>query len=298
MNRVCIFILSILASSSLIGADSADIRATLSIEPGFSLPGLSVPLKLTIHNDGPTVRLGPGIRVRVTSSSGETFFAGWGNNEDFGFLDVYASETVRTLPSGETTTLVHPAVDLDTPSWALDRRLRAAPGRWSLQVLLYDMDGEGDDPLVVSSPAALTVERASPRDEEIVYAIARGRHRGLAERVHDERPDSPYLPYLVPMIAKPSPRERAELYRQVLERHPETPLRPWLQLAIADAYESESLIAIGREGDLDKAVALAERARKEFLELGTMNAWAAEKARARLESLPDRARFRIMRGED
>jgi hypothetical protein len=276
-------------------AAPAPIHVTLTIDPATTLPGLSVPLALRIENSGAPIHLAPGIRVRVTSQSGESFVAAWAQDRDFGLLELGTEEDdPRIIGRGETVELVAPAVDLESPSWALDPQLLVSPATWEVEVLIYDSRGDGKTPLAVSSPASLSIVRPAPREEEIWEAILRSETRGIAERISVEQPGSRYFPYLAPLVARRAPAEKAALLERTIALHPTTPVLPWLRFATAHFYTYESRRAFDVEHDLQKAVAWSNKAREELLRLEKHpDAWSKMKAREALDDLPDRAAFEL-----
>jgi len=268
MKRILIAVLAavlLMTTSSSIAAAPAKIQIALSMSPDKTLPGLAVPLSLRVRNGGRAVELGRGIRVRATSPSGESFIASWGEGNDSGVLEFGPLDDDRfILPANTTADLEVPALDLSQLSWALDARLLAVPGQWTLQALLYvgDLDSR-DDRLeaVASNPARLTIETPTGGDVPIWEAIQRGEARSISDSVLAERPESRYFPYLSTVIARYASLDKVAIISRAIELHPGSPVVPRLHEAVANYYRMEADRVWDTEGDFEKAVSLAEKGR-------------------------------------
>lgn len=288
-----------LLSAATVVAAPAKVQVTLSISPNKTLPGLSVPLDLRVRNGAGALQIGPFVRVRATSPDGQSFFTDWGEGVDSGELELGVTDEedeVFTLPANATVNLGVPALHLTRPSWALDSRLLAQPGEWTLQVFIYA--GSGDDDLaepVVSNPAKLTIETPSGRDVPVWEAIQRREYWGISEKVLVEQPESPYFPYLAANIARFSVMEKISFIRRALELHPNSPVVPSLRYGLALYYGMEAGRVFFEEGDFDKAVALAEEGRAELTGLKNgKDAWGKLKGNAKLGDFPSREYFVIL----
>jgi hypothetical protein len=259
---------------------SSAVRAELTIFPGRTLPGLSVELYARVTTDSPVV-LSRLVRVRVTAHNVAPFVAKWGNGKDYGEMDVVDHELSASARTS-TDVFVVPR-NLDNPSWALDERL-SEPGEYQLEVLLY-RQGDLESPVAVSTPASLKIESPNPRDREIWQRVSSGKcRREVAEDVLANSPESTYLPYLTGSMFRDTNAQRIEMFRRIVNLHPNSPLTPSLNLWLAVLCEFESRTVFSVENDLDKAVSLAikERAILDAIVRGS-DPWARMKARRTLD---------------
>jgi len=281
-----------------VNAAPPPFQVDLRIEPNRTLPGLAVALQLKAKNGARAIELSPLVRVQATSPSGESFVMDWGEGVDSGELDlgVGAEDDPRfILRANATVNLAVPALDLSRPSWALDQRMLALPGDWTLRVMLYANQGEEDgdpEPAAISNPAKLTIEAPSGRDVEILEAIQRREYWGIAEKLLTEREDSKYFPYLSTCLARRSLPEQITIIERAIQLHPTSPVVPRLRYAIAMGYGSEADRVFDEEEDLEKAVALAEKGRSQLKHLtDSKDTWSTIKAREKLDDFPSRGYF-------
>lgn len=274
-------------------AAPASLQVTLAIAPNTTLPGLSVPLSLHVENGASAMHLGPSLRVRLTSPSGESFFADWGEGVNTGELELGLTsddDPSLTVPANSALDLGVPAADLSRPSWALDRRMLALPGDWTLQVYLYSDDAT--NPVAVSNIAKLTIRTPSGDDFPIWQAIQKGEYPGIAQKVAADQKGSRYFPYLATVVARRAITDKISIISQAIAAHPDSPAVPSLHAALASYYASEADRVFFQEHDLEKAVSLADKGRAE---LGTLkngkDNWGKLKANAQLADFPSRDYF-------
>jgi hypothetical protein len=226
----------------------------------------------------------------VTAHNVAPFVAKWGNGKDYGELDVVNRE-LSVSAATPIDFFVVPR-NLDNPSWALDERL-SEPGQYQLEVLLYQK-GDLESPIAVSTPASLKIESPNSRDCDIWQRMSSGKsRREIAEDVLANSPESAYLPYLTGSLFRDTNAERIEMFRRIVNLHPNSPLTPSLNLWLAVLYEFESRTVFSVENDLDKAVSLAtkERAILDAVMRGS-DPWARMKARRILDDgIPTRESF-------
>lgn len=284
--------------ASTVVAAPAKMQVSLSITPKTTLPGLSVPLYLRVRNGARAVELSPWVQVRATSPVGESFFAAWEGKQTIGELEfgVTDEEDARfVLPANATVDLEVPALDLSQPSWALDQRLLALPGEWTLEVLIYEVDEDAPqnpEPAGVSNPVKLTIDTPTGRDVPVWEALRAGAPRGISEKVFTEQPESKYFPFMSTLISRHGILDKVAIINRAIDLHPNSPVVPSLRYAIALYYGMEARHAFSQEGNLDKAVALADRGRAELTRLknGT-NAWSRLKGNQKLGEFPSREYF-------
>lgn len=274
-------------------AAPATMEVLLTISPSRSLPGMSVPLHLRVKTGTSAVELAPGVRVRATSPTGESFLATWGSENivsgplEFGLIDEEDDHFI--IPAKSTVELSVPAVSFMQSSWAHDGRLVSMPGRWKLEVILYDKKGKSD---AVSSPATLDIERPPARDVWIWQALERGETLAIADKVFVEQPDSPYFPYISTAVRRYSALDKVAIISRAIELHPNSPVVPWLRYGIANYYDMESGRVFFEERDLEKAVTLAEKGRAELVRLKDGNdAWSRLKGNQKMGDYPSREGF-------
>lgn len=280
-------------------AAPAKMQVSLSISPNRTLPGLSVPLYLRVRNGARALELSPWVQVRATSPIGESFFAAWEGRQTIGELEfgLTDEEDARfILPANATVDLEIPALDLNEPSWALDERLLALPGEWALEVLLYEIDEDNPqqnpDPAGVSNPAKLTIDTPTGRDVPLWEAIRGGAPRGISEKVLAEQPESQYFPYMSTLVSRHAILDRLAIISRAIDLHPNSPVVPALRYASALYYGMEARRVFSKEGDLDKAVALADKGRAELTRLKNgKNAWSRLKGNQKLGEFPSREYF-------
>jgi hypothetical protein len=280
---VTMIAIALLAGGTAVAAP-ATLQVSLSITPDTTLPGLSVPLAIRVRNGARALVLAPSVRVRATSPIGETFFAIWGDRLTGGELEFGLTDEEDTrfiLPAKATVELEVPALDLSRHSWALDHRLLALPGEWTLEVLLYedqDYATEDPEPAGISNPVKLTIETPTGRDVPIWEAI-RGRGgefgMGISEKVLAEQPESRYFPYLSTIISRYAVLDRVAIVSRAIELHPNSPVVPRLRYAMALGYRMEADRIFDEEGDVEKATALADKGRAELTRLkNSKSAWS------------------------
>jgi hypothetical protein len=293
---VCISLAITFFALSAFAAPSK-MQVTLSISPSTTLPGLSVPLDLRVRNGAGALHIAPSVRVRATSPDGQTFFADWGEGVDSGELELgVTDETDRTftLPANATVDLSVPALDLSRPSWALDSRLLAQPGEWTLQVVLYTEDLS--EPAATSNAVKLTIATPTGTDVPVWQAIQRREYWGIADKVLAEQPQSPYFPYLAAIVARRATLEKIAIIERAIALHPESPAVPSLRYALASYYGMEADRVFLAERDFDRAVALAEKGRGELARMKNgKDAWAKLKGNAKLGEFPSREYFVTLR---
>lgn len=292
-NKLILITLATTLFAAAAVAAPAKMQVTLSISPDKTLPGLSVPLLLQVRNGAGALHLGPSVRVRATSPDGQTFFADWGEGVDSGELELGVTDdddNTFTLPANATVDLAVPALDLSRPSWALDRRILALPGEWTLQVFLYNDDLS--DPVAVSNTAKLTIDTPTGTDVAIWQAIQRHEFWGISAKVLAERPESEYFPYLATVIARRSIPEKIAIIAHAIELHPNSPAVASLRYALASYYGSEADRVFFEERDFDKAVSLADKGRAELTGMKNgKDTWAKLKGNSRLGDFPSRDYF-------
>ena len=279
-------------------AAPAKLQVSLSISPNKTLPGLSVPLYLRVRNGARALELSPWVQVRATSPVGESFFAIWEGEQTVGELEfgVTDEEDLRfILPANATVDLEVPALDLSLPSWALDHRLLALPGEWTLEVLLYEVDEETplpSEPAGVSNPVKLTIETPTGRDVPVWEAIRAGAPRGISEKVLAEQTETQYFPYMSTLISRYAVLDKVAIISRAIELHPNSPVVPSLRYGMALYYGMEAHRVMSEEGDLDKAVAFADKGRAELTLLKNgKNAWSRRKGNKQLGQFPSREYF-------
>ncbi len=287
MITIALFAVAALATPS-------KMQVTLSITPNRTLPGLSVPLALHILNGSRAVQIAPGVRVRATSPAGESFFADWGEGVaggelEFGVTDEEDSKFV--LSANSSVDLAVPALDLSRPSWALDPRILALPGEWAIQVFLYDED-DLSEAAGISNPVKLTIANPTGGDVPVWQAIQRREYWAASEKVLAEQTGSAYFPYLAAVIARRSTPDKIAIIGRAIELHPESPAIPSLRYALAAYYGSEADRVFFQEGDMERAVALADKGRRELLRLKNGgDAWSKLKGNEKLGDYPSRDYF-------
>ena len=293
-NRLTLLLLAflILAAGSVIAAP-AKMQVTLSITPDRTLPGLAVPLELRLKNGVAALHVAPSVRVYATSPAGESFFLTWGENADAGDLELGVTDEndpTFTLPANATADFAVPALDLSRPSWALDPRMLALPGEWTLQVYVYTDDAE--TPVAISNAAKLTIDAPAGADVAVWEAIRRGEYWGAADKLLAERPDSPYFPYLATVVARRDAGEKIAIISRAMELHPSSPVIASLRYARASYYGMEADRAFFQERNFDKAVSLAEKGRTDLSVMKNgKDAWSKRKGNARLGEFPNRDYF-------
>lgn len=274
------------------------MQVSLSISPNKTLPALSVPLHLRVRNGARALELSPWVRVRATSPIGESFFTNWEGSQTLGELEFGLTDEEDTrfiLPANSTIDLEVPAVDFTAPSWALDSRLVALPGEWTLQVLLYEIDESSPqhpEPVGVSNPANLTIETPTGRDVAVWDAIRTGEVRPIADKVLTDQAESRYFPYLSTMISRYSTLDQVAIVARAIDLHPTSPVVSSLRYVMALGYGMEAGRVFSAEGDLEKAVALAEKGRAELTRLkNSKDAWSRLKGNQKLGDFPSREYF-------
>ena len=275
-------------------AATQPVQVTLSLHPARTLPGLSVPFTLKIKNSGAPIHLAPAVSLRFTSTNAEPFLVEWYQRRNFGPLDLGTGDHQPLVISmNEVVELSVPAFGLDDPTWIFDNRLLEKPGTWKVEALLYDVrDANDAPPVAVSSPVTLTIDAPSERDLPIWQALLRGDRAAIAEKVFTEQPESPYAPYLAPLIRRVSPLEKIAILRHAIELQADSPVVPWLRLQIAQYYVHESQHSFDRDDDIDKAMTYSEKAREELLKLGGENdPWSKLTSKRQLDEVPGRPYF-------
>jgi len=297
-SKLILMMIAITLFAATVFATPAKLQVSLSISPNKTLPGLSVPLYLRVRNGARALELSPLVQVRATSPIGESFFATWEGQQTVGELEfgVTDEEDLRfILPANATVDLEVPALDLSMPSWALDHRLLALPGQWMLEVWLYEVDEEAplpSEPAGVSNPAKLTIETPTGRDVLLWEAIRGGAPRGISEKVLTEHLESQYFPYFSTIVSRYSVLDQVAIVSRAIELHPNSPVVPSLRYAMALGYGTEADRVFVVEGDLDKAVALADKGRAELTRLKNgKNAWSRLKGNQKLGQYPSREYF-------
>lgn len=309
------FILSVLASSifccaiPLAAAPQAKLNVTLTIEPNTTLPGLSVPLLLRVENQGPAVFLSPFFRIRATSPNGESFFVDFGEPDMLSKLDLGVTDEDDPrfpLPARRTVELAVPAGNFGGGTWARDGRLVEKPGEWTLQVYLFQDLSNADDtsdelgardpaPTGISNPATVIFEIPGPRDLPIWEALRRGEYVQIAQTVLATQPESPYFPYFITSITGLSTAEKIGIYEKAISLHPTSPAVPSVRYALALAYGREANRVFDEEGDLGKAVELADSGRAELMRLrNAKDPWSRLVANEKLGEFPTREAFMAM----
>ena len=291
-------IFALLTLAAVAAAEPPSMKVTLTLPTSKTLPGLSVPLLLHIRNGASAVDLSPGVRLRVTSPIGETFLAKWQDHIEVGQLEIGPIDeddpsNDLKLPAKAVVELSVPATTLNDESWAHDTRLVSTPGAWKLEALLFDSRSETT---FVSSPAILQIETPPASDVWIWQDLLRGPLGPIAEKVLAEQPKSPYFPYLATWIARGSSLEKAAILQRAVELHPNSPVIPALRFGIAHWYGAEADDIFGREKDLEKAVALAEKGRSELSRMkSSKDPGSRLKATRILENYPSREYFEDLR---
>ncbi|HUR79389.1 MAG TPA: hypothetical protein VM733_01390 [Thermoanaerobaculia bacterium] len=280
-------------AGAAVSAAPAKPQVTLSINANRTLPGLAVPLELRVKNGASALHIAPAVRVFAISPAGESFFLTWGENGTSGDLDVGLTDEEDpsfNLPANNTADFAVPALDLSRPSWALDPRMLALPGEWSLQVQLFTDDEA--DPIAVSNFAKLTVATPTGRDVATWEAIRRREYWGAADKLNAENPESPYFPYLATLVARLSTMEKVGIISRAMELHPNSPAVPSLRYAVALYYGMEADRVFFKDRNFDKAVSLAEKGRAELSSMKNgRDAWSKRAGEARLAEFPSRDGF-------
>ena len=291
-NMILAIFSIVVFSGAPVFAAPRTMQVSLSISPSKTLPGLSVPLALRIRTGASAVELAPRVRVRATSPTGESFIAHWADRVESGPLEFGLTDEEDDrfiIPANSTVELTVPAVSFMQESWAHDGRLVTTPGKWQIEVLVYDRLGESD---VVSSPATLEIETPPARDVWIWQALQRGEMLSIAEKVFVEQPDSAYFPYLSTAVRRYSSLDKIAIISRAIELHPNSPVIPDLRYGIAYYYGSEADRVFAIEADLEKAVALAEKGRSELTRLKNgKDAWSRLKGNQKLGEFPSREYF-------
>lgn len=291
MKRMLILFAMAAVATASIAAPSPSVQVTLTI-PNDALTGLSVPLNIRVRNQGAAVELAPTVSVRATSPVGESFTALWGEQNEIGELELGLTdedaETLIVKPKS-TVDLAVPAVPFTNSSWAHDQRIAGMPGKWTLQVSLFN---ERDGSKITSNAATLIVNAPSAKDVWILQALARGEMWEIADRVLAEQPDSPYFPYISTAVRRLSSLEKIDIINRAITLHPDSPVVPRLRYAIAEYYGSEADRVFVAERDLEKAVSLAEKGRSELARLkNSSDAWSKLKGNQREDDFPSRAGY-------
>jgi hypothetical protein len=298
MRKILAMLTSVIVFAIVSGAyaaPSTKVQVTLSLTPARTLPGLAVPIVLHIKNVGPMISLAPSVSLRFTASDGsEPFLAEWVDHSDFGRLDLGTEDNQPlTIGANETVDLGLPAFGLDETSWAVDRRLTEKPGVWRVEALLYDSrDSDDDPPVAVSSTATLTIETPTERDLPIWKAIRNRQLPGMVEKIFSEQPDSPYMPYIAPLVVRHSSFDKIAVLERAITLHPDSPVVPWLRSGIANHYVFAAGRAFAVDEDLERAVVYSQQAREQVLRIAqNQDAWSKVTGRKKLEELPTRAYF-------
>lgn len=291
---ISVVVLLVLGASA--SAEQRSVRVTLSFLPARTLPGLSVPLSLTIKNSGAPIHLAPGIRLRFTGPGEAPFFAKWREGE-VGFLELGTEELYDPLVIGtnETVEVGLSAVSLLDQSWASDPRLHDKPWTWRVEAFLYDMRDKGPTPLAISSPATLSIDPPSGDDAVAWEAIRAGFSEADLKKTL-EQPRSRYYPYVVSYAPTGDDGlQKIAVLRRAIELHPDTPVLPRLRAYIAELYASHARQIFSRERDVEKALTYSEKAREELQLLQRRpDAWSKLTARKRLENLEGREYYEWM----
>jgi hypothetical protein len=270
---------------AVIAAADAPPTATLRLIPESTLPGIPVSFLATITN--PTDRV-------VTLDNVMTLKATTGNMT----FDVVAerNETIVAIPPeamddcGEIPCLRVPAngqrdllIDI-TPlilgnAFFWDRRLMK-PGTYDLELSLYIASLTMDEGAIRTNAATLTVREPTGVDLEVwkflneVFApyewglmswtFVKPR---LTQEIQSRYPTSAYIPYFVSFGSKLRfPGDVAPFDNALAMDLPVT-VRDNLLWHKAEHLAQQSRIALGSDYDLERSVALADRARDAFLEL-------------------------------
>ena len=291
MKRTLMLFAMLAVATASTAAPSPAVQVTLTIS-NEARAGLSVPLQIRVGNQGAVVELAPTVSVRATSPTGETFTALWGEHIEAGELELGLTdedaETLTVKPNS-TVDLEVPAATLTDSSWANDPRIAALPGKWTLQVLLFN---ERDRSRLVSNAATLIVNAPPAKDVWIAQALARGETWSIAERVFTEQPESPYFPYISTAVRRLSTLDKIDIINRAITLHPDSPVVPRLRYDIAEYYGAAADRVFAAEGDLEKAVALAERGRAELVRLKNSNdVWSKLKGTQREDDFPSRAGY-------
>lgn len=286
--------LAIALVAAAASARPASLQVTLSIDRDSMLAGLSVPLYLHLENGPKAVTLGSGVRIRATGPDGQSFFAMWGNHDngelERGLIDADDDNPVFILPANGSADLEIPALDFMRSSWALDRRLFTMTGEWTLQVEIYGDDAS--QPVATSNRVKLTINMPSGNDVAIWQAVQRGELPAIADKTYKENPQSEYFPYLATCVMRLSVAEKIGIIKRAIELHPNSPVVPSLQYALAGYYEAESLRVYQSEHDVDKAGAVADQGRAILTALTKgKDTWGRLKGKAQLENFNSRETF-------
>ncbi|HEY0140523.1 MAG TPA: hypothetical protein VGF48_06485 [Thermoanaerobaculia bacterium] len=231
----------------------------------------------------------------MTSPAGVTFVSDWGWDE-FGRGEVETGKDEPVLLKGGSVDLVVPARDLTQASWALDRRMLAEPGAWTLQVYVFEEGKISEGPAAMSTPAKLVVETPRGPDEITWRAIQERDWTTALASVYPGRVESAYFPYLAVWYAHEDALRKAEVISEAVSRHPDSPVVPSLRFALAYYYAAAGVDAFYRERSIDKAVEHTERARAELLRAKQSgHAWASARADSRIAGLRTRAMWEATR---
>jgi hypothetical protein len=273
-------------------AATAAVKTTLTIGRPKTLPGLAIPLRIAIRNDGATLVLQPWAKVRVTPQNGDAFLAETEPASHPKTIVPFDVEEERlTIAARGSAELELPVKDFKHGNWARDQRLWS-PGRYRLEVLLYEADN--DEPIAISNPVALDVVTPTERDTRILERLKT--NPSLEKELLASAPDSPYLPYILDTTSAPTTLDKIALIDSVLQKHPDTPAAPSLRYWTAILYASLSEEVFAIRDDLDQALAYAEQERRVAQALiDGDDLWGRTKGRELLDRLPTRAGYLELR---
>jgi hypothetical protein len=211
-----------------------------------TLPGLPVPLRVTVHNGDVLPFTVTEFRVRITSPDGGRFLVRWPGGREYKSPDT-EDETV-VLP-GQSKMLTVPMKDFLSGSgeWTADSRLHQ-PGDYQLAVLVRDASRE-DVPAIASREVKVAVHAPTGADAEIWERIRRGElfTGSLANEVFENSPESAYMPALATLIRRIDPVEKIRDIERVYELHPQSPFRSFLRLTLAGMYQGQAYLVIAKE---------------------------------------------------
>lgn len=209
--RLTVGLLTVLCQSPL---SAANVTLTFQAVESHTLPGVPVPMELSIANNGPErVHMAPHFTFEVTDASGhaQVFVTGHeSKSTNIGFTE--EGDPSLDLPAGRIFDFDFPVPDGHAPLF--DMPAGVSPGRilarvrftfdgvdvWSNQVPLTIDQPSGDDAAVWH---LMTEEAKGPWLAECWLLLG----SGLASRVLHEYPMSRYAPYFALVVPTADPSE-------------------------------------------------------------------------------------------
>jgi hypothetical protein len=284
--RITRTLLPILSFVAMAAVAEAPPTATLRLIPESTLPGIPVSFLVTITNPtGQVLTLGDLMTLKATTDGGTFDVLGLMNQKEIGLpsegVDKCAGEPcLHIAANGQRDLLVDVGPVLAGNGFFADQRL-TKPGTYGLELTLYDLDRWFEEGAAIRTNAAtLTVRQPTGVDLEVwnflnevaapgewgllSWATAKPR---LTQEIQSRYPTSAYVPYVVSFGSTTRFPGDVAAFDNALAMNPPVTVRDNLLWHKAEYLSNHSEYLLRSFRDLERAVALADRAREVFLEL-------------------------------